>query len=214
MNIEIRQKGEDTSWDELAQLYHEAFQERLDQGLNFICSSFTPDFLKQHCANSIVVVAIDKDNNDALTGAAIIEIKHDKKGTWGYLTDMGISPNYKRCGIGSKLEEKRIAIAKANNCTFVMSDTAVPAKSSVNWHLKNGFKIVELMSWPNTNYYSYNFRKQLVYDPKWSNSLFCKIHYWLSALKCKLMFLPDGKYRSPGMMNIISKVHRLVYKWL
>jgi GNAT superfamily N-acetyltransferase len=212
MNIEIRQKGNETSWEELTKLYHEAFQERLDQGMNFICSSFTPEYLEQLSAGSIILVALDKDNNDALAGAAIIEIKHDKKGTWGYLTDMGISPDYKRCGIGSKLEEKRIAIAKANNCSFVMSDTAVPAKSSVKWHLKNGFKIVELMSWPNTNYYSYNFRKQLVPHPLWSNSLFCKIHYWLSALKCKLMYHPDGKYRFPGVMNLIAKVHGLVFK--
>ncbi len=206
MNIEIRQKGEDTSWDELAQLYHEAFQERLDQGLNFICSSFTPDFLKQHCANSIVLVAIDKDNNDALAGAAIIEIKHDKKGTWGYLTDVGISPDYKRRGIGSKLEEKRIAIAKANHCAFVMSDTAVPAKSSVNWHLKNGFKLVELMSWPNTNYYSYNFRKQLVHDPKWSNPVYCKLQYWKSAIRCRMYKLANGEDRKSKWLDLYKKL--------
>ena len=180
--------------------------------MNFICSSFTPEYLEKLSEHSIILVALDKDQNDALAGAAVLRIMHDDRGTWGYFTDMGIKPSFKRCGIGSKLEAQRVAVAKENGCSFVMSDTAIGAKSSVKWHLRNGFRIVELLSWPNTNYYSYNFRKQLVPDAKWSNSLFCKIHYWLSALKCKLMYLPDGKYRFPGVMNMIAKVHGLVFR--
>ena len=46
MNIEIHQKDDRTSWEELTKLFHEAFQERLDQGLHFSCSYFTPEELK------------------------------------------------------------------------------------------------------------------------------------------------------------------------
>lgn len=195
MNIEIRQKGEETTWEELAQLYHAAFQERLDQGMNFICSSFTPEYLEQLSSHAIILVALDKDKSDELAGAAILTIKHDGKETWGYFTDMGISPSYKRCGIGSKLEKQRVEIAKANGCSFVVSDTAVGAKSSVQWHLKNGFIFYELLSWPNTNYYSYNFRKQLVPDPKWSNSVYCKLQYWKSAIRCRMCKHANGEHR-------------------
>ena len=206
MNIEIRKKGEETSWEELAQLYHEAFQERLDQGMNFICSSFTPEYLEQHFNDAIILVALDKDQNDALAGVAVLRIKHDDRGNWGYFTDMGIKPSYKRCGIGSKLEAQRVAEAKANGCTYVMSDTAANAKSSVKWHYRNGFKLVELVSWPNTNYYSYNFRKQLVPDAKWSNPVYCKLQYWKSAIKCRMYKLANGEDRKSIWLDLYKKL--------
>lgn len=208
MNIEIRKKGEETSWEELAQLYHEAFQERLDQGMNFICSSFTPEYLEQHFNDAIILVALDKDQNDALAGVAVLRIIHNDRGTWGYFTDMGIKPSYKRCGIGSKLEAQRVAVAKENGCSFVMSDTAANAKSSVNWHLRNGFRIVELVSWPNTNYYSYNFRKQLVPDAKWSNPLYCKIRFWWSALICRMKYQANGDFTP--FMKFYIKMRNLI----
>ncbi len=206
MNIEIRKKGEETSWEELAQLYHEAFQERLDQGMNFICSSFTPEYLEQHFDDAIILVALDKDQNDALAGVAVLRIIHDDRGTWGYFTDMGIKPSYKRCGIGSKLEAQRVAVAKENGCSFVMSDTAANAKSSVNWHYRNGFKLVELVSWPNTNYYSYNFRKQLVPDAKWDNPLYCKLQFWKSSIRCRMYHLENGEDRKSIWLDLYKKL--------
>ena len=62
MNIEIRQKGEETTWEELVNLFHESFQERLDQGLHFTCSDFTPEDLERRRANNVILLAIDKDN--------------------------------------------------------------------------------------------------------------------------------------------------------
>ncbi len=206
MSIEIRIKGEETSWEELAQLYHEAFQERFDQGMNFICSSYTPKYLAEHFDDAIILVALDKDHNDALAGAAVLRIKHDDRGTCGYFTDIGIKPEYKRHGIGSKLLKQHVAEAKANGCSFVMSDTAVGAKSSVKWHLRNGFRIVELLSWSNTNYYSYNFRKQLVPDAKWNNPLYCKLHYCKSAVRCRMYKLANGEDRKSKWLGLYKKL--------
>ena len=76
MNIEIRTKDESISWEELVDLFHEAFQERLDQGLNFTCSFFTPEDLERRSAGNVVLVAIDKDNN-FLAGTAVVKIVKD-----------------------------------------------------------------------------------------------------------------------------------------
>lgn len=211
MNIEIHQKGEETSWEELANLLHDAFQERLDQGLHFSCSYLTPDDFEHISADAVVLVAIDKDN-DRLVGTSSVVIHPNAKGNWAYFQNTAVHPDYKHRGVGSKLEERRTEVARENGCQYVLGDTATRAKSSINMRKKYGFRIVGLKSWPNTNYYSYVFRKQLVPHPLWSNSLFCKIHYWLSALKCKLMYHPDGKFRFPGVMNLIAKVHGLVFR--
>ncbi len=205
MNIEIHQKDDRTSWEELTKLFHEAFQERLDQGLHFTCSYFTPEDLERRSANNVVLVATDKDTG-ALAGTAFVEIVNDEKGTWGYLSNMAISPNIKRCGIGSKLEQRRIEIAKANGCKYVISDTAKGADSSVAWHKKNGFRIVGLESFKSTNYYSYIFRKQLVPDPKWSNPIYCKLRYWKSAIQCRMYHLANGEDRKSKWLDLYLKL--------
>ncbi len=203
MNIEIRQKGEETTWEELVNLFHESFQERLDQGLHFTCSDFTPEDLERRRANNVILLAIDKDN-DILAGAAFVEIVHDKKGTWGYLSNMAIKPDYKRCGIGSKLEDGRIEIANANGCSYVISDTAMGAKSSVNWHRKNGFVPFTLHSFQSTNYYSVIFRKQLQKHWLWSNKFFCHIHFLLSSVMCRLYRHKDASLTTLG--KVINKL--------
>ena len=197
MNIEIRTKDESISWEELVDLFHEAFQERLDQGLNFTCSFFTPEDLERRSAGNVVLVAIDKDNN-FLAGTAFVKIVKDNKGPWAYLSNMAINSNYKRCGIGSKLEERRIEIARTNGCKYVISDTAAGATSSVKWHKKNGFYPFSLRSFGSTNYYSIIFRKQLKHHWLWSNPNCCAMHFALSSVINKLYRNSDGSLTRLG----------------
>lgn len=203
MNIEIHQKGEDISWEELTDLLHASFQERIDQGMHFSCSYLTPEEFKRDSANAVVLVAIDKDNN-RLAGTCSVVICQGDKGNWAYFQNMAIHPDYKRRGVGSRLEEHRTEIARVNGCQYVMGDTATGARSSINLRKKYGFRIVGLKSWPNTNYYSYVFRKQLVDDPKWNNPLYCKMRYYLSAMKCKLKYHANGEHTP--LMKLVVKI--------
>lgn len=203
MNIDIHPKDDNISWQELVDLFHESFQERLDQGLHFTCSYFTAEELERRGANNTVLVAIDQDNHQ-LVGTAFIEIMHDKKKKWGYLTNMAIRPDCKRYGIGSKLEQQRMAIAQANDCDYVISDTAVGATSSVKWHLKNGFKKVKMTSFDATNYYSYIFRKQLKPHPLWSSDWYCRMRLFLSSITCRLKFHKNGNYTA--LMKLYVKI--------
>lgn len=207
MNIEIQQKGEDTSWEELTNLLHESFQERIDQGMHFSCSYLTPEDFERCSANAVVLLAIDKDK-DRLAGTASVVINRDDKDTRAYFQNMAIHPDYKHRGVGSKLEEHRTEIARVNGCKYVTGDTAVGAKSSINLRKKYGFKIIGLLSWPNTNYYSYVFRKQLVPHPLWSNDLFCKIHFWFSSIICRLKYKANGEHTS--FMKWYIKLRNLI----
>ncbi len=205
MNIEIRQKDERTSWEELTELFHASFQERLDQGLQFTCSYFTPEDLEKRCADAVVLLAIDKDK-DRLAGTASIVINHDENGTWGYIQNLAIHPDYKRRGVGTKLEKRRTDIAIENGCRYLIGDTAIGAKSSVKLRKKSGFRIVGLDSFKSTNYYSYIFRKQLVHDPKWSNPVYCKLQYLKSAIQCRMYHLENGEDRKSKWLDF--------YLWL
>lgn len=205
MNIEIRQKDDSISWEEITNLIHDAFQERLDQGMQFTCSYFTPEDYERRSANAVVLVAIDTDKN-RLAGTASVVINQDKEGAWAYIQNLAIHPDYKRRGVGSRLEERRTEIARANGCQYMIGDTAIGAKSSVNMRKKYGFRIVGLESFKSTNYYSYVFRKQLVPDSKWSNPLYCKLQYWKSALQCRMYYLANGQARESKWLDLYLKI--------
>lgn len=205
MNIEIRQKDDSISWEELTNLFHEAFQERLDQGLHFTCSYFTPEDLERRSANNTVLVAIDNDVGK-LVGTVSIEIINDDNGIWAHHLNLAVKPEYKGQGIATLLLKRLLAIAKANGCDYVISDTAVGAKSSVRWHLKNGFRIIELISWKSTNYYSYVFRQQLVHDSKWSNPLYCKLHFLKNSIQCRMYHLENGEDRKSKWLDLYLKI--------
>ena len=205
MNIEIRQKDENTSWEELTNLLHDAFQERLDQGLHFGCSYMTPEAFERASAKAVVLLAIDKDA-DRLVGTSSVVIHRDDDATWAYFQNTAVHPDYKHQGVGSKLEEGRTAVARENGCQYAMGDTATGAKSSINFRKKYGFRIVGLKSWPNTNYYSYVFRKQLVPDAKWDNPLYCKLEYWKSSIKCRMYHLANGQPRKSKWLDLYKKL--------
>ena len=86
-------------------------------------------------------------------------------------------------------------MAADHGCSFVVSDTAIGATSSMNWHLKNGYKKDRLLSWSDRDYYSCLFRFQLKPHRFWSNDAFCELYFLCSFVKCRLCYQENGKYR-------------------
>jgi L-amino acid N-acyltransferase YncA len=155
----------------------------------------TSEQLREKSRNSIVIVVYRRDE---LLGTACSTILKDKHGkNYSYEERIYVTPKCKRGGIGSKMHNKRILIAKENGCEYTISDTAEGALSSVKWHLKNGYKLVGLRSYYGTNYYSKIFRWQIEPNSVWNNDLFCKVHYWLSYLKCRMCYHEDASYKGP-----------------
>ena len=193
MNIEIESITHDHPIEEMFDVLKSAFEEHRQQGIYFSCMSFNlDDFKKEEASTSTVIVARDTSKNK-IVGFQNVWVSRGGRAVGGLIA---VHSCYKRSGVGSMLFKKTQEYAIDKDASYILSNTAVGAKSSINWHLKNGFKIVGLKSWSDTNYYTYVFRKQLVYHPLWSNSLYCQVHYWLSALKCRLCFRENGEQRA------------------
>lgn len=186
MSIVIH-KIEETNYtyQDVVSLLHEAFQERLNQGLRYSCSFITEEQYKEKTSNGIVYVAIDDESG--LCGTATLTIKIDDKNLkYGYNEYNGIRSDMKRKGIGTLLSLLIEREALKNGCQYLMSDTSTKAKSAIKYHLKNGFKIVGLESYRSTNYWSYVFRKQLVPSKKWDCTFYCKCQYLKSWIFMRL----------------------------
>ena len=193
MNIVVKRKEETCiTYEQIIDLMHESFQERLDQGLKFTCSFMGVEEYKRKTDGGIIFVAIDKDTG-CLMGTAMVRIRKDENNiNYGYNEYLAVSPKMKRCGIGSNLERESVCVCEENNCEYILCDTAVDAISSVKYHLKKGFKIIGLRSYSSTNYYSYLFRKQLVPSKKWNSDLYCKYVFLKSYIVTKLCLKKDG----------------------
>lgn len=186
MNIDVRNIKETSyTYHDVTELLHEAFQERLEQGLKYTCSFITEEQFRQKTADGIVYVALN--NKSGLCGTATLTIKTDKKGIkYGYFEYNGIRSDMKGKGIGTMLYMYIERESRENGCEYLLSDTSIKATSAVKYHLKNGFKIIGFESYRSTNYWSYVFRKQLVPSKKWDNPLYCKLQYIKSWLFIKI----------------------------
>lgn len=209
MNVVIKKKDEtDISYDQIVKLMHDAFEERLQQGLNFKCSFMTVDEFKRNTQNSTILVAINEESNEFL-GFGVVSVRKGRiRGKYAFVQDLSVSPKVKRCGIGSKLERMSECVAQNSGCKYMECTTAVDAESSVKYHLKQGYKIVGLESFPTTNYYSYIFRKYL--QPSiWQNGFFCKLVY---AILCIKTYLSKRKNGSRTILGYIFDLPSFVQK--
>lgn len=206
MNIKICTREEaGITFQQIADLMHASFQERVDSGLLFTCSKMSASDYENKLSGGTVIVAIDNDSGELL-GTATVHIKTDRNGViYGYNEYLGVSPKAKRLGIATKLLEQRIIIIIMAGGKYVMSDTACDATSSVKWHLKNGFAIYELESYRSTNYWSYVFIRPLSYSKKFSRNRI-KLHFWKSWIFIKTTRHIDGTDSGLGKIFKMIKI--------
>lgn len=200
--VEIIQNNDLFSWEEIANLLHDAFQERLKQGLQFTCSFLTAKELEQKSNNCIVLIAKNKISNQLL-GTVFYERKSSQR---AYHSNLAVNPTSKHLGIATKLFSAFKELASINGCEHIISDTAQQATSSVLWHKKNGFIPISLRSYGSTNYYSIVFRNQLKHHWFWSNKLFCKIHFTISSILCHMYRHKDGTLTTLGKLIEIFRI--------
>ena len=123
--------------ENMLELLHSAFREHVDQGIDFGCSHFSIEEYKDETRNAYLFVAYDEERP---IGTLTLKVK--KK--YGFLCygsqKYGATVNdSKRKGVGSFLEDIIISFSKEKRLLFIVSATATCAKSSVKWHIKNGY---------------------------------------------------------------------------
>lgn len=189
------------SYDDIVVLLHESFEERLNQGLHFTCSYMTVGQFKERTNNSIVLVAWNQVC-DGASGTVTLSLRKDKKGViYGYHENLAINPVAKGQGVASLLQKACIEIIKDNGGEYEMSDTATKAVSSVQWHLKNGFKKIALRSFSSTNYYSVVFRKQIAHSFFWNSCLVMSLRFFISSLIIRIIYKEDGRLTVLGRIT-------------
>jgi len=192
-NVKLLESFTDDLKNDIIHLIHESFVERTENNLFFFCCNISKQEMDLYCKSRKLFCYILENK---IIGVIFFYIK-DKK---CYVGIVATHPKYKKKGIATALFQELVKYCKEKQVDFIFSDTAIKAKSSVKWHEKMGFKKYKMISYSSTNYYSWEFVK----DMNNPNRNFFKrnIHLFFSSIKCLLFWNKNGKLTKIGRLFI------------
>ena len=190
---------DDISFEELADILHDAHRSTSEKGLHFVASTQNACETKQRLGKNVFfLVALDTQTNARVGCIAIVPDYNLRywfnKGRSCYIAMLGVRNAYKGRGIGSLLWNA------AEKYSFEMSDilimdTAVNNNIVIDDRTRNGWKIVRYHSSCKTNYYSVMLAKWRENCPY--PNLYINIMRKLSFCLNHIFKRKDGSIRFP-----------------
>lgn len=185
--------------EEITELLHYSYKKHLDHDRKFLASRQTVEQTRQRLEGAVCVVAYDGDKMVGTSSFRVYDKTNDKNRKW-YEDDyfilagqVGVHPDYRESNVFLLMNLKLSKTEEMKKCQSILIDTSVKATELVENYLKMGFQIVDLVSWPSTNYYSYFFRKPIT-GKKYSDK-YCKFRFKISSILCKIKYNENGKKR-------------------
>ena len=175
--------------EELYLLEQSAYKQWTEAGLYTPTEHTTLELYKKYLSAKVVFVAQDAATG-GLLGMHTLRLNKRKGSAHG--ADLAVSPKAQHEGIASQMLEAEAQRLRKNGYRYMTGSTAIPATWSVQWHLKNGYRIVGYSRSERHNYASYVFRKQLAVDVRhhptdllWTKPLApitAKLRYWATYI--------------------------------
>jgi len=192
--IIIKNRKDTNVTDEaLYELYNESFKRWTQQGMEapWLCPSFE-EFCKQ-LNSSTAFIAVDA-TTDELLGLHCFRGNKKHRRTSGFY--LAVAPKAQGQGIATRMLEYEAEFIRQKGYRYLTGSTSTTAEWSVQWHLKNGYRIVGSYRVPNNNFTNYVFRKQLMPSILWGptlGSLTARMSFAASWLVNHLLKHSDGR---------------------
>ena len=197
LKIDFRTYYNDPSfpYNEALELYRQSFEEHTRRGIVFMISKFTREQLIAELMDTYILAAFHEGRLIAVRCMRIRERAHGAGPRFCKMVHLAVAHDMKHRGIATVIDELSVELALNEHCEYMKADTSVKAVNSVRWHLKNGYRIVDVRSYRQTKYYSYVFRKQLKKGSLWGTAWFCALSRALGYVFCHLTKRADGTSR-------------------
>ena len=200
-------KEAEVSAEEIYKMRNAAFSSWIDAGL-CISEMYSPiDLFQKYLTDKVVFVAQDEATGELL-GMHTLRLNKRKGRADG--ANLAVSPKAQHEGIASCMLEAEAQRLRKAGYKYIVENTAIPATWSVQWHLKNGYRIVGYSRSERNNYASYIFRKQIATDVRhhptdllWTKPVApvtAKLRYCLSWLATNICKSKSGKLNWIGRM--------------
>lgn len=139
-------------------LVNHAYKELAERGLNYTATYQDEAITKSRMSKGETFVLSDQNE---IIGTVLFSMQnYFTLRNSGYVSQLAISPKFKRCGLGSLLMSLCEDLARSRGLEAIQLDTAKSAIHLVNWYTKLGYKMVGETHWEGKTYDSYIFEKQ------------------------------------------------------
>jgi GNAT superfamily N-acetyltransferase len=204
-NIKISTREEaGVSLEAVYSLCEDSFRQWTDFGIDL--NLYSLERYKNIIRNATIFVAINTETGELL-GTHSLQPNRKKKYVYGCF--LAVSSKAKHMGIGTKMFQVEEEHVRKAGFHYFQETTSVKAFWSVNWHRKNGYRIIGYKRSPAKNTAFYIFRKQLTPSLFWSGPLApitAYLHFLVSytiTCLCKT---------SSGELNILGKIAKKAVK--
>lgn len=190
----------------LYDLVTQSFQQWKDNRIEASYLNYSLDRFKNIIHHYTTFVAIDAETGELLGTHSFAS---NRKKNYAHGNWLAVSPKAKHKGIATRMLEYETERIRKAGYDYLREMTAVPAVWSVNWHLKNGYRIVGYQRSPSNNHYTYVFRKQLTPSLFWSGPLApvtARLHFIASYTVTRLC------KTSTGQLTILGKIAKKIFR--
>ena len=202
--IIIRFDKTDLSIENVHRLVNDAWQRWFEARLDSVWFHPTEEQFARTVNSRMVYVAVDSETGELLGCHMLKPDRHRHRVSGSFLA---VAPKAQGRGIATRLLEAEAAIAVKNGYTHMQGATATTATWSINWHLRNGYRIIGYQRRPQDNHPLYVFRKQLI-PPSihhlryslYSSTLFCRLRFIVSYIVTRLT------KDSNGNLNVLGRI--------
>lgn len=186
-NIQIIEKPDWVSWDDIKQCLYEAHASNRAKGINMAHYQWPVEKIKDYIGeNGLVLVALDEKK---LVGTACLKENYGEmwynKGRYAYLCFDAVLPEYAGRGIFKELDQQRESYAKSRNYKIAIIDTHEKNEHRLIIAQKSGYRLVRYFRASSGDHYSVMATKWLDGCP-YSN-LYCKMKFYISKFKTLLI---------------------------
>lgn len=195
-DIQIIERPESVSWDEIHKVLWSAHAQNRANGINMALPALPGDKIREIIGGrgKMLVAIVD----GKVVGTAAIKIKPSNlwcgKGEYAYCCFASVLPEYNGLGIYKRLDIKREEIAKEMGLNRMLGDTNENNKRRLEIAHKAGYKFVDISIWKD----HYN-----IVMVKWLNGCpysdwYCKLQFNLHKWYRKIRFKP-GRIKRLGI---------------
>lgn len=182
-DIQIIEKPDWVSWDDIKRCLFEAHATNRKKGINMAHYQWTADKIRDSLGDGgIMLVALD---GKKVVGTAAIAEKNGgawyANGRYAYMCFAGVLPDYGGNGIYKNLVKKREEIAELKGYHILLLDTHYYNKAIQEIAMKNGYRLVRFFRAKSGDHYSVVMVKWLHFTPY--SSLYCRMKYSLSKIR-------------------------------
>lgn len=187
-NIQVVEKPDWVTWDDVKQCLFEAHAENRAKGINMAHYQWPAEKIKESLGEKgVVLVALD---GKRLVGTAAIGDKIGKtwytRGAYAYICFDAVVPEYSGKGIFKLLDSKREQMAIDLGYKTLVFDTHSKNVHRQRIALKNGFRLVRFFRAASKDHYSVVMAKWLDGCPY--SSIYCWIKFQVSKLQALIRF--------------------------